>query len=148
MFDRVQKTPLTEIIKLLLNEINNSDVFRGYRKRPVTWNGLNPRTTTKKKLLKCNLGSFIYYIHKIFRKTKFVNPLICTRTCAYHGVRNVSFSENFCVSTKWMNPFVMLTTLQLSVNEFFHVCLRIHELDGNFIQTNNTKHLFTIKVYL
>ena len=24
--------------------------------------------------------------------------------CAYQEIRNVSFSENFYVSTKWMNP--------------------------------------------
>ena len=40
-------------------------------------------------------GSFIKYVRKIFRKTNISNPLIRTRTCAYQGVRNVSFSENF-----------------------------------------------------
>ena len=40
-------------------------------------------------------GSFINYVRKIFRKTNISTPLICTRTCAYQGVRNVSFSENF-----------------------------------------------------
>ena len=40
-------------------------------------------------------GSCIKYVHKIFRKTNISNPLIRTRTCAYQGVRNISFSENF-----------------------------------------------------
>ena len=40
-------------------------------------------------------GSSIKYVHKIFRKTNISNPLIRTRTCAYQGVRNVSFSKNF-----------------------------------------------------
>ena len=40
-------------------------------------------------------GSPIKYIRKIFRKANISNPLIRTRTCAYQGVRNVSFSENF-----------------------------------------------------
>ena len=36
---------------------------------------------------------FIKYVRKISLKT-ISNPLIRTRTCAYQGVRNVSFSEN------------------------------------------------------
>ena len=40
-------------------------------------------------------GSFIKYVRKIFRRTNISNPLIRTRTCAYQGVRNVSFSKNF-----------------------------------------------------
>ena len=40
-------------------------------------------------------GSSIKYVRKIFRKTNISNFLIRTRTCAYQGVRNVSFSENF-----------------------------------------------------
>ena len=40
-------------------------------------------------------GTSIKYVRKIFRKTNISNPLIRTRTCAYQGVRNVSFSENF-----------------------------------------------------
>ena len=37
---------------------------------------------------------FIKYVRKISRKTNISNPLIRTHTCAYQGVRNVSFSEN------------------------------------------------------
>ena len=40
-------------------------------------------------------GSSIKYERKIFRKANISKPLIHTRTCAYQGVRNVSFSENF-----------------------------------------------------
>ena len=32
---------------------------------------------------------------KFSEKLTFLYPLIHTRTCAYQGVRNVSFSENF-----------------------------------------------------
>ena len=39
--------------------------------------------------------SSIKYVSKIFRKTDFSNPLIRTRTPAYQGVKNFSFSENF-----------------------------------------------------
>ena len=34
------------------------------------------------------------------------------------------------------------------MNEFVYVYLWVQDLDGNFIQTNNTKYLFTIKVCL
>ena len=39
--------------------------------------------------------SFIQYVRKFSEKNKTFCPLIRTRTCAYQGVRNVSFSENF-----------------------------------------------------
>ena len=39
--------------------------------------------------------SSIKYVRKIFQKTNISNPLIRIRTCAYQGVRNISFSENF-----------------------------------------------------
>ena len=42
---------------------------------------------------KCK-GSSTMYVHKISQKSNISNPLIHTRTCAYQGVRNVSFSEN------------------------------------------------------
>ena len=42
------------------------------------------------------LGSSIQYVCKTFRKTNiFDPPLIRIHMCAYQGVRNVSFSENF-----------------------------------------------------
>ena len=37
--------------------------------------------------------SSIKYVSKIFQKTNISYPLIRTRTCAYNGVRNNSFSE-------------------------------------------------------
>ena len=41
------------------------------------------------------LGSSIKCVRKMFRKTNVSNPLISTRTCAYQGVRNDNFSDNF-----------------------------------------------------
>ena len=38
-------------------------------------------------------GLFILYLRKIFRKTNISYPLVRTRTCAYQGVRNVSFEN-------------------------------------------------------
>ena len=40
------------------------------------------------------MGAFIYCVRKIYRKTNIFYPQIRTRTCAYHVIRNVSFSEN------------------------------------------------------
>ena len=40
-------------------------------------------------------GSSILYVRKIFRKTNISYSLIQTKTCAYQGVRNVSFSKKF-----------------------------------------------------
>ena len=37
----------------------------------------------------------IYYLRQIFQKTNISYLLIRTRTSAYQGVRNVSFSEKF-----------------------------------------------------
>ena len=31
--------------------------------------------------------------------------MIRTRSCAYQGLRNISFSEDFYVRTKWMIPY-------------------------------------------
>ena len=57
----------------------------------------------------------IKYLRKIFRKTNISNPLICTRTCAYQGVRNVSFSGNFAyVLNGW--PLLPYSYLRKSVS--------------------------------
>ena len=47
------------------------------------------------KNLAFGIGSLKMHVCKIFRKTNIFYPLIGTPTCAYEGVRNVSFSENF-----------------------------------------------------
>ena len=40
------------------------------------------------------IPSFSKYVWEIFRKTNILCPLIPARTCAYQGLRDVSFSEN------------------------------------------------------
>ena len=40
-------------------------------------------------------GTSIQHIRSIFRKINLSYPLIRTLMCAYQGVRNVSFLENF-----------------------------------------------------
>ena len=43
-----------------------------------------------------------HYVSNIFRKTNISYPLMRTRSCAYLGVRNVSFSENVAnVINEW-----------------------------------------------
>ena len=39
--------------------------------------------------------AILIYVRKIFLISNNSDPLIRTRTCAYQGVRNVSFTENF-----------------------------------------------------
>ena len=50
---------------------------------------------------------------KFFLKTNISYPLICTRTCAYQGVRNNRFSENlacfvFPLPPFWDSPFCLI----------------------------------------
>ena len=49
-------------------------------------------------------GPSIKYVRKIFRKTNIANPLVRRRTCAYQGVKNVSFSENFTYVLNGWSP--------------------------------------------
>ena len=77
-----------------------SDVFRGYRKATLNCNGLNELTFNENfnftfclwKFLPTFWGSFIWYVHKIFRKTDIFYLLIRTR---------VSFRKILC--TYYMN---------------------------------------------
>ena len=50
-----------------------------------------------------HMGPSIKYIRKIFEKLTFLTPWYAhVRTCAYQGVKNVTFSENFaCVLNGW-----------------------------------------------
>ena len=66
-----------------------------------------------RKLKVFTTGLSIKYVRKIFRKTNISNP----RTCAYQGVRNVSFSEYFAyalngwpltsIISPWFNFFTL-----------------------------------------
>ena len=53
--------------------------------------------TCKKTYLKC-------CNHLLSTNYKFTASLICTRTCAYQGVRNVGFAENFTYVLKGWPP--------------------------------------------
>ena len=69
-----------------------SDVYWGYRKRLLVWNGL---------IMLLNI-IYLVRIRKTFRKTNISYPLISTCTCSYQGVRNVSFLENCAyVQNQW-----------------------------------------------
>ena len=77
-------------------------------------------------------GPSIKYVRKFFRKTNISNPLIRTRTCAYQGVRNVSFSENFAyVLNGWLHP-----SKEQSSHRSFSVKNGVLKICANF--TKNT----------
>ena len=49
----------------------------------------------QKKLQKKNIfWRTIHFVYKIFHETNISYPLISTWTCAFQGLRNISFSEN------------------------------------------------------
>ena len=52
---------------------------------------------------------------KFFRKTNISYPLIRTRTCAYQGVRNASFSENLAYVLNEWSP-IKLTMIIFSLH--------------------------------
>ena len=59
-----------------------------------------PKTTSR--------GSSIKDVRKIFLKTNTSNPSDTHTYCAYQGVRNVSFSENFaCVLNGWLLRIIL-----------------------------------------
>ena len=60
-------------------------------------------------------GNFDLVRTQIFRRTNISYPLMRTLTCAYQGVRNISFSKNFaCVLNEWsLGCINTLTTRKL-----------------------------------
>ena len=68
------------------------------------------------KKAKGRISKWVFQENKacqIFRKTNISYPLIRTRTCAYQGVRNVSFLENlacfvFLKYPFWDSPFCLI----------------------------------------
>ena len=56
------------------------------------------------------MGSFIYYVRNIFRKTNISPHLIRTCASVYQGVRNVIFFGKFCERNKKMIPTVFSET--------------------------------------
>ena len=69
------------------------------------------------------MGSFVKYVRKIFRKTNISNILIRTRTCAYQGVTNVSFSENFAyVLNEWPPMVSSFSRLIIVFNVVLYIC--------------------------
>ena len=74
---------------------------------PVCW--LLVKSSVNKSAHPIRDHSFSTYA-KFSEKTNVSYPLIRTRTCAYQGVRNVSFSENFAyVLNEWSLIFVANT---------------------------------------
>ena len=52
------------------------------------------------------MGSSIWYVCKIFRKTYISYPMISARSCAYQEGKKCYFFRKFCVRTKWMIPII------------------------------------------
>ena len=74
----------------------NCDVLKIAKRMVKTNQGITGEHCIRNNdVLAVSKGSSIKYARKIFQKTNISNPLIRTRTCAFLGVRNVSFSENF-----------------------------------------------------
>ena len=64
--------------------------------------GTPSRVVVKIKTKTLSPPFFIYCVRKIFQKTNIYYPLVCTRWCAYQGLRNFIFSENFtCALNGW-----------------------------------------------
>ena len=66
------------------------------------------------------MSATLPYLRKIFPKNNMSYPLIRTRTCAYQGVRNVSFSENFAYVLNEYPHFIVMNmkfTSTLSFNK-------------------------------
>ena len=73
------------------------------------------------------MGPSIKYVRKIFRKTNISTPLIRTRTSAYQGIRNISFSETFAyVLNGW--PLGRNSNIVLKINMYCSVTC--HEVLG------------------
>ena len=90
-----------------------SDPFEGVVTQKYDAKPLNILQKKKKKDLpfsvvtSCKHGkeSSITYVCKMLRKTNISTPLIRTRACAYRGLRNVNFSENFAYVLKTKHWF-------------------------------------------
>ena len=90
---------------------------------PRSWMVLN--MYKKKNFRSLDKGSLIYYVRKIFRKTNISYTLIRTHLCAYQGVRNVSFSENFAnVINEWSlkNSFMGKVFLETTKRSLIFCC--------------------------
>ena len=86
-----------------------SDVLRRYRSGALVGNGL----------VFCFRGVIHLVIRKIFRKKYASYRQIFTRTCAYQGVRHVSFSENFAYVLNACPLMFLSTTFWCSIFVFY-----------------------------
>ena len=83
-------------------------------------------------------GPSIKYVRKIFRKTNISNLMICTRTCAYQGVRNISFSENLAyVLNGW--PPILLSLVCPTVLRKYDLCKYVNTFKARS-QASVNKH--------
>ena len=99
--------------------------------KTLVWHLCQSNVTDKSELLFSYMGPSIMYVRKIFRKTNISNPLIRTRTCAYKGVGNVSFSENFAYVLNGWSPWEVLWNECRYYKETILFRLRLNNYDGS-----------------
>ena len=91
LFYKLSNKPFTQI-RLILRPVTNDFVFIGRELYEVF-------VIRDENLLVLEI------IHLVCTQNfpkNYILPLICTRACAYHGVKNVSFPENFVyVLNEW-----------------------------------------------
>ena len=83
---------------------------------------------------------------QIFRKTNIFYPLICTRTCAYQGVKNVCFLKNLACNTRFAkftrDSLFCLHRLESGKKEFKEPMLA-----KLFFRTLLSKQIFTDPIF-
>ena len=80
-----------------------------------------------------SMVSSIKYISKIFRKTIISKPLIRISTCAFQGVRKVSFSKNFAYI---LNGLPSL-----------HPWIKLEAHDKHFLKKTSWQFIFADKIF-
>ena len=90
----------------------------------------------------------IWYVRKIFRKTNVSYLLIRTPTCAYQGVRNVSFSKNFAYVLNgwphtsylpfllWLSPLTHLQSFLLKFSLYSELAEQVWHFHARIVQCN------------
>ena len=89
--------------------------------------------------LKNQKESFISYVRKIFLKTNISYLVIRKRTCAYQGVRNVSFLENFVyVLNEWSQTQTKSQLIQPSYS-CMYLCIYF-AINKKYLKYKQKKH--------
>ena len=83
-------------------------------------------------------GCFKKTKHAKFSEMNIFYPLLCTRSCAYQGVKDIHFLENlawfvFLKHLFWDSPFCLITEdLELQQNDCWYFLPYIHPYNHHF----------------